>query len=141
MGVVHTDMTEPYCPHLRKGLTQAAAAIAHQAHDGGVYVCTEGPRFETPAEIKMYRHMGGDLVGMTSFPEVALAREVGNVLCHHCHGDKLCCGVSPTHLTHEEVLEVMAENSATIKSLLLAAIPLIAGNGDCQCRGTAGPVK
>lgn len=141
MGVVHTDMTEPYCPHLRKGLTQAAAAIAHQAHDGGVYVCTEGPRFETPAEIKMYRHMGGDLVGMTSFPEVALAREVGMCYATIAMVTNYAAGVSPTHLTHEEVLEVMAENSATIKSLLLAAIPLIAGNGDCQCHGTAGPVK
>ena len=89
----------------------------------------------------MYRHMGGDLVGMTSFPEVALAREVGMCYATIAMVTNYAAGVSPTHLTHEEVLEVMAENSATIKSLLLAAIPLIAGNGDCQCRGTAGLMK
>ena len=44
-------------------------------HNGGTYVCTEGPRFETPAEIKMFHMLGGDTVGMTNVPEVNLANE------------------------------------------------------------------
>ncbi len=68
-GVVHTDMTEPFSLHLRDCLEEAAKQISITYHSGSVYVTAEGPRFETPAEIKMYRHFGGDLVGMTAYPE------------------------------------------------------------------------
>ena len=90
MGVVHTDMTEPLAPHLRKALTQAAAAIACQAHDGGVYVCTEGPCFETPAEIKCTVIWAVDLVGMTSSRKWPWPEKL-ECYATHCHGDKLCC--------------------------------------------------
>ena len=72
--VVHIDVTEPYCPTLRDILAKSGDVIL-----GGTYVCTEGPRFETPAEIKMFKMLGGDLVGMTGVPEVSLARERGIV--------------------------------------------------------------
>ena len=74
--VVHVDMTEPYCPTLRDILDKSGDVIL-----GGTYVCTEGPRFETPAEIKMFKMLGGDLVGMTGVPEVTLARERG--ICYN----------------------------------------------------------
>lgn len=75
--VRHTDMTEPYDPGLRTVLTEAAAAQGIRLHDGGTYVCTNGPRFETRAEIRAARSLGADLVGMTGVPEVALAVELG----------------------------------------------------------------
>jgi len=75
--VTHTDVTEPYDPALRSLLAGSAAAAGVDVHDGGTYICTDGPRFETPAEIRAYRTWGADLVGMTGCPEVALANELG----------------------------------------------------------------
>lgn len=137
MGVVHTDMTEPYCPETVAALERAAGSLGLRAHKGGIYVCTEGPRFETPAEIKMYRHMGGDLVGMTAFPEIALARELGLCYATIAMVTNYAAGVSETHLTHEEVLETMAANSANIRSLLLATLPLLSVQAQCECGKTA----
>jgi 5'-methylthioadenosine phosphorylase len=75
--VRHTDMTTPYHPGLRETLRRAAADQSVPLTDGAVYCTTDGPRFETPAEINMMRILGGDLVGMTGYPEVALAVEAG----------------------------------------------------------------
>lgn len=74
--VVHTDMTMPYDPALTELVHKAAAAEAVEVQRDAIYCATNGPRFETPAEIAMMAKMGGDLVGMTGYPEVALAREL-----------------------------------------------------------------
>jgi len=76
-GVTHTDMSFPYSPDLQSILRRAAAAESVDLFDGAVYCTTDGPRFETPAEIKMMERLGGDIVGMTGYPEVALANELG----------------------------------------------------------------
>jgi len=75
--VTHTDMTNPYDPAMRTVLRRAAASEAIDVASSGVYCTTNGPRFETPAEIRMMGRLGGDLVGMTGYPEVALAGEAG----------------------------------------------------------------
>ncbi len=72
----HCDMSHPYDPELRRLLLQAASELAIDVFDGGVYCTTNGPRFETPAEIEMMGRLGGDLVGMTGYPEVVLANEL-----------------------------------------------------------------
>lgn len=73
-----SDMTEPYCPDLRYRISMAAtqAGIAIYSRNA-CYVCTDGPRFETRAEVNMYAHLGGDIIGMTAVPECVMAREVG----------------------------------------------------------------
>ncbi len=73
--VRHTDMTYPYDPAMRGAIRRAAEIESIDLVDGGVYCTTNGPRFETPAEIRMMATLGGDLVGMTGYPEVVLARE------------------------------------------------------------------
>jgi len=75
--VNHTDMTNPYDPAMRAVIRRAAEVESIDLVDGGVYCTTNGPRFETPAEIRMMATVGGDLVGMTGYPEVALAGEAG----------------------------------------------------------------
>jgi len=75
--VKHVDMSEPYCPNLRQALLDCALEQNLNLHPNVTYICTQGPRFETPAEIEMYRRIGGDVVGMTGVPEVVLAREAG----------------------------------------------------------------
>ncbi|MBR3179075.1 MAG: MTAP family purine nucleoside phosphorylase [Clostridia bacterium] len=65
-----------FCPECRKALFDAAKAVEPRTFDGGVYVCTEGPRLESKAEIRMYGMWGADVVGMTIIPELYLAREL-----------------------------------------------------------------
>ena len=69
--VVHVDMTHPYTPSLRNRLLRAATAAGVAVHDGGVYGVTEGPRFETAAEIDRMERDGCAVVGMTAMPEAA----------------------------------------------------------------------
>jgi 5'-methylthioadenosine phosphorylase len=76
-GVGHADMTEPFCPALRQELLAHASAYALTIRPRGTYVCLNGPRFETAAEVRLFAQLGGDVVGMTSMPEAALARELG----------------------------------------------------------------
>ena len=76
-GLKHTPMDEPYCADLRLKILTAAKKRGFPLADSGTYVCTNGPRFETPAEIKMYKMFGADYVGMTGATETALAREAG----------------------------------------------------------------
>ncbi|MSU92077.1 S-methyl-5'-thioadenosine phosphorylase [Rhodobacteraceae bacterium 2CG4] len=72
---VRVDFTDPFCPALRAELIDAATAVSDRVIERGVFVCTEGPRFETPAEIRAYQMEGGDIVGTPLVPEVIFARE------------------------------------------------------------------
>lgn len=130
-GVTHVDYTEPYCEELRGYVIQAAQEIGQEVHPRGVYVCTEGPRFETPAEIRMFDRLGGDLVGMTQVPEVVLAREVEICYAAIAMVTNFAAGISPTPLTHGEVVEIMAKNGERLKKLLMRAIELIPPGRRC----------
>jgi 5'-methylthioadenosine phosphorylase len=72
---VRVDFTDPFCPRLRNDLILAANKHSNRVIERGVFVCTEGPRFETPAEIRVYQSEGGDIVGTPLVPEVIFARE------------------------------------------------------------------
>lgn len=73
----HVDMTDVYCANLRNVICETAKRLEIELVESGTYCATNGPRFETPAEIKMMARLGGDLVGMTGYPEAALAKEAG----------------------------------------------------------------
>lgn len=75
-GLVHASMETPYCPVLSGKICQLAPQFNLRIRPQAVYVATNGPRFETPAEIRMFATLGGDVVGMTGLPEVILAREL-----------------------------------------------------------------
>lgn len=74
-AAVHVEFSEPVCPIMRGWLAAAAESEGLHYHDGGTYVCMEGPAFSTRAESEMHRMWGGDLIGMTALPEARLARE------------------------------------------------------------------
>lgn len=134
-GVAHLDVTNPYCPALREVIKNAAQKSGISVHNGGVYVCTEGPRFETPAEIKMFAMLGGDLVGMTNVPEVNLANEAEMCYSTVSMVTNFAAGISEQALTHTEVLETMAANSSNFKKLIMATIEhLNTDNSDCACK-------
>lgn len=79
-AVTHVDFTEPYCADLRTTLIDAAATAAIEVTPTATYGATQGPRFETAAEINRMEKDGCDIVGMTGMPEASLARELG--LCY-----------------------------------------------------------
>jgi len=132
-NVVHLDYTEPYCPEVRAAIRKAAAENGIPLNYGGCYVCTEGPRFESKAEILAYGRLGGDLVGMTNVPEVVLARELGMCYVTISMVTNYAAGISSEPLTHQEVLDVMAANGDRLKTLLMSALPLIPAQRGCRC--------
>ncbi|MSQ52182.1 MAG: S-methyl-5'-thioadenosine phosphorylase [Betaproteobacteria bacterium] len=72
---VRVDMTAPFCPEVRQALLSATATMPDRVIDRGVFACVEGPRFETPAEIRAFQRDGADIVGTPLVPEVTMARE------------------------------------------------------------------
>ncbi|MFZ5596192.1 MAG: S-methyl-5'-thioadenosine phosphorylase [Bacillota bacterium] len=132
-GVVHLDMTAPYCARLRDLLINTAGNTGLEFHGAGTYVCSEGPRFETAAEIRMFKQLGGDLVGMTSVPEVVLAREAEICYATIAMVTNFAAGISPTKLTHQEVVEVMNLNAANLRKLIMQAVSDLGEDDPCAC--------
>lgn len=133
MPVVHTDMSYPYCDFLREVLFEAGKSLGLKVHHSGTYVCTEGPRFESAAEISMFRTMGAHVVGMTGVPEVVLAREAGICYSSVALVTNFAAGISPTLLTHEEVVEMMEINSQNFLKLLLKTVENLPEEWKCSC--------
>lgn len=135
-GVVrHVDMTEPYCPRLREELRRAGEEeLGRSLHLSGVYLCAEGPRFETPAEIRMFAQLGADVVGMTGVPEVVLAREAGLCYATVCVVSNWAAGISDAPITHEEVVAIMDERRPTLLGLLHRVITALAADPECSCQ-------
>jgi 5'-methylthioadenosine phosphorylase len=133
-GVVHVDLTNPYCPSLRNKLLTVAQNIGIPIHSQGTYICTEGPRFETPAEIAMFAKLGGHLVGMTNIPEVVLAREAEMCYSTIAMVTNFAAGISLNSLTYGEVIKIMNQNTENLKSLLINTIKLIDNTVDCPCQ-------
>jgi len=133
-GVVHVDVTEPYCTPLRNYISKVAIRSGIKIHDAGCYVCTEGPRFETSAEVKMLGSLGGSIVGMTGVPEVVLAREAEMCYASISMVTNYGAGMSTQPLTHGEVLDAMRDNSDKMRTLLTGVLTDIDGELDCSCR-------
>ena len=99
-----------------------------------MYVCTEGPRFETAAEIRFYRNAGGEVVGMTSVPEVVLAKELG--ICYASVGivTNMATGMVQTEAENEEILAVVESQKSRLGELFLSVLSeLEADPGECSC--------
>jgi len=133
-GVAHVDVTHPYGDTLGTLVKATADGLDLKLHDGGIYVCSEGPRYETAAEVKLYQTFGGTVVGMTNVPECVLAREAE--LCYRtiCIVTNFAAGISPTKLTHKEVVDLMAERIEPLKKLVFGVLETIdEGKRDCSC--------
>lgn len=130
----HVDMTEAYCPELRERIKRAAAVGKIPIRLGGCYVCAEGPRYETAAEIKMFQILGGDVVGMTGVPEVVLARELGICYAGISTITNWAAGLSKHSLTHHEVVSVMKDNQQKLRELIVGCLAMVNdGKFNCQC--------
>jgi purine-nucleoside phosphorylase len=116
-GVRFPDMSEAYCKNLRQLAKEVAAKLNIPIKEG-VYVANTGPSYETPAEIRMIRKLGGDAVGMSTVPEVIVARHANiKVLGISCISN-MAAGILDQPLTHDEVIETTEK----VKSNFLALV-------------------
>jgi 5'-methylthioadenosine phosphorylase len=129
---VHVDVSEPYCPEIRVALRDALEKQG-LPYTEGIYACTEGPRFETRAEIRMMSQFA-DVVGMTGVPEVGLAKELS--LCYSSLAiiTNQACGMTTQKLTADEVTEVVGKAQDAIFEIISDTIKKIPETRNCRCR-------
>jgi 5'-methylthioadenosine phosphorylase len=120
-GVFHLDLTNPYTPKLREAIIKGASKLSIPIYEKGVYVCTEGPRFETPAEINAFKKMGGTFVGMTSSSECILARELDMSYATICVVTNFAAGMQEK-ISMEEVYAIFKDKINQIRTLIKTTI-------------------
>jgi 5'-methylthioadenosine phosphorylase len=132
--VTHVDVSQPYCPKLRELLIEIARKFGLRVWDKAVFVCTEGPRFETPAEIEMFRRLGCDVVGMTGIPEVVLARELEMCYASVCIVSNMAAGIQE-RLTPQEVSKASKPIISKLEQVLIEAVRILPlkREGNCPC--------
>ena len=131
--VVHIDASQVYCPQMRSLLVDALKSLKLPYHASGVYACTEGPRFETPAEIRRIEKAGGDVVGMTGYPEAVLARELTMCYASLCVVTNPAAGIAGYRLTSQEVIDLMKARERDIVSLIIQFVKTLPEERTCGC--------
>lgn len=129
---VHVDMVEPYCPQV-KGCLADSLKRKGINYSEGTYVCTEGPRFETRAEIAMMKQFG-DVVGMTGVPEVILAKELDLCYASICTVTNCACGLGAGKLTVDEVVDALRSAQGALLGVVSDAISNLPDERVCDCR-------
>lgn len=130
--VTHIDFSKPYCPEMRELLINTARKHQWRTWEKAVMACTEGPRFETPAEIEMFRKVGCDIVGMTGAPEAALARELSMCYVTICYASNMAAGMQK-RLTATEVAEISKQTLPKIEQLLIETVKALPSRRDKKC--------
>jgi len=133
----HVSTADPYCPEMRRIGIEVAQKLGLKAHETGTVVVIQGPRFSTRAESKFFRAQGWDVVNMTQYPEVVLARELE--LCYlnvslvtdydaGLEGDPKIVPVS-----HEDVMKVFDRNLGRLRSLIIEIAKALPKERGCGC--------
>ena len=133
--VAHTCVADPFCPYLRKLLVEACKELHVAAHNGGTYVCIEGPQFSTRAESETFRKLGFDVIGMTNVQEARLAREAE--ICYAtiaCVTDYDVWREPSEDVTIQQVVQNLNKNVKTAIQILRRVISQISQERDCSCR-------
>jgi purine-nucleoside phosphorylase len=113
------DLSQAYDPALRAALARASAAAGLSATEG-VYFASSGPFYETPAEIRAYRTLGADAVGMSTVPEALLANAAGLRVAGLSCITNSAAGISKNPLSHEEVTETSQQTMPRMKAMIAA---------------------
>jgi 5'-methylthioadenosine phosphorylase len=117
--VAHVGIAEPFCPVFREHIKECASVIDQPVHNGGTYICIEGPQFSTKAESNLYRSWGASVIGMTAMPEARLAREAE--LCYVTVAlvtDYDVWHESAGHVTVEMVIENLHHNTQSARQMI-----------------------
>ncbi len=125
-SVTHVDFTYPYCHELRDALIAATRKARIDGVDAATYAATQGPRFETIAEIRRLERDGGDIVGMTGMPEASLARELG--LCYACIALVVnpAAGKAEGTISIKEIEQTLGAGMEQVRGLLEQVLPALA---------------
>ncbi|MFX0206463.1 MAG: S-methyl-5'-thioadenosine phosphorylase, partial [Candidatus Hodarchaeota archaeon] len=120
-----------YCTEIQEIFRKILKKIPN-THEKGTYVMSMGPRFETPAEIRAFQHMGADVVGMTNSSEAILCRELGI-----CYGamvviTNFAAGLQEL-VNHQEVLDIFASRTSQLKKIFHEVINLLPMKRSCLC--------
>lgn len=131
--VHHVDMTDPYCSNLRTKFISKAKELGIDIVKQGVYVSTNGPRFETRTEIKMYQILGGTVVGMTNVPEVVLAKELE--MCYSAIGlvSNMGCGMTDENLAQKDHRGEISKAKADVTNIILKVFKEELTQDKCDC--------
>ena len=125
-GIGFIRQSDPFCPEIRASLHDALHQAALPHHEAGVYACTEGPRLESPAEIRKLRIIGADLVGMTLAPEAFLARELEMCYAPLCYLTNYAEGVVTREFQKGRLFEGMqSEEEKTVVEQAVKKFPVI----------------
>lgn len=123
--VKHIDFTLPYSPKLRQALIDCAGKNGIDVVDGATYAVAQGPRLETAAEIRKFGNDGADIVGMTSMPEAALAREKDIRYALVTMVVNPAAGLESSQIKLEKVFETLAQHQPAVIDLISRALPAL----------------
>jgi 5'-methylthioadenosine phosphorylase len=132
--VAHISFADPVCPVLVDVLRQACAASGVHCHQGGTYICMQGPAFSTKAESATYRAWGMDVVGMTNLQEAKLAREAE--ICYATLAmvtDYDCWHPGHDAVTVEQIIDYLTRNAQNAQKIIRAAVRQIPKERSCKC--------
>ncbi len=141
--VSHVTLADPYCPELRAAATGALRHHGSTVHGAGTVVVVQGPRFSTRAESAWYRAAGWDVINMTQYPEVALARELGMCFCGVALVTDYDTGVegvdSIDPVSMDAVFAVLHQMVGTVRDVLRTVTERIPAERSCDCAGSTVP--
>jgi len=132
--VAHVGFGDPVCPVLSQSLITSAKRLKATVHEGGTYVCMEGPQFSTRAESELYRSWGASIIGMTNLQEAKLAREAELCFATLALSTDYDCWKQDEHeVKIEAVLAVISANVALAKQVIHDVVPTMAASPGCGC--------
>lgn len=137
----HVSSADPYCHTMREVAITKAHELGISVHETGTVVVIQGPRFSTRSESRWYANQGWEVINMTQYPESYLARELEMCYCnislitdydagadiYRVGGE----GIAP--VTNDEVVKVATENNEKVRALILAMIPALPRERNCEC--------
>jgi 5'-methylthioadenosine phosphorylase len=133
--VAHVAFAHPFCTDLGSVLGTAARAAGATVHEGGTYICIEGPQFSTRAESELYRSWGMDIIGMTNLQEARLAREAE--ICYSTLAmvtDYDCWHPDHDAVTVDQIIQNLVTNAAAARSVLRETVKSVpSGPRRCEC--------
>lgn len=130
---VHVKLTQPFDPLLREILLKATREAQIKVHDGGIYVCMEGPGFSTLAESNLHRSWGASLIGMTAQPEARLAREAEMCYATIALPTDYDVWKEDEELEVDAILAILRQNISNVRKVLQAVIPAIPLEKEEEC--------
>jgi 5'-methylthioadenosine phosphorylase len=133
--VAHVSFADPFCAPLSRLLAISAREAGAEVHEGGTYVCMEGPQFSTRAESHLYRTWGGDIIGMTNLQEAKLAREAELCFSTLAMATDYDCWRSPeADVEITDVLAVLRANAELAKRTVTLVAERLENARRCGCR-------